>query len=44
MGALAPVILKNWPLAPTMFGHFITVGKKLRVLKKNLTNTQHPQY
>ena len=28
LGALAPVILKNRPLAPAIFGHFSTVGKK----------------
>ena len=44
MGALAPAILKNRLLAPAIFGHFIIVGKKLRVLNKNLINTQHPQY
>ena len=27
MGALAPAILKNRLLAPTIFGHFSTVGK-----------------
>ena len=26
MGALAPAILKNRLLAPTIFGHFSTVG------------------
>ena len=36
MGALAPAILKSRLLAPTTFGHFSTVGKKLRVLNKNL--------
>ena len=44
MGALAPTILKNRILAPTIFGNFRTVGKKLRVLNKNLINTQHSQY
>ena len=44
MGALAPVILKNRLLAPAIFGNFITVGIELRVLNKNLINTQHPQY
>ena len=29
MGALAPAILKNRLLAPTIFGHFSTVGKNL---------------
>ena len=31
-------------LAPAIFGHFSTVGIELRVLNKNLINTQHPQY
>ena len=44
MGAVAPTILKNRLLAPAIFGHFSTVGKKLRVLNKNLINFQHPQY
>ena len=30
MGALAPAILKNRLLAPSMFGHFSTVGKNCR--------------
>jgi hypothetical protein len=34
MGALAPAILKNRRLAPSIFGHFSTVGKKLQMLNK----------
>ena len=44
MGALAPAILNNKLLAPAIFGHFGTVGKKLRMLSNNLINTQGPQY
>ena len=43
MGALAPIILKNRLLAPAIFGHLTTVGKK-RVCEKYHNNTQHPQY
>ena len=42
MGALEPAILKNRLLSPAIFGHSSTVGK-MRVLNKNLINTQHPQ-
>ena len=31
-------------IAPAIFGHVITVGKKLLVINKNLLNTQHLQY
>ena len=44
LGALVPAILKNGLLAPAIFEHFSTVGKKLQVINKNLINTQHSQY
>ena len=44
MDAFEPAILNNKLLAPAIFGHFGTVGKKLRVLNKNLINTKDPQY
>ena len=43
MGALAPTILKNRLLSPAIFGHFSTVGKKLRVLNKYNVDTQYLQ-
>ena len=33
LGALVPAILKNGLLAPAIFEHFSTVGKKLQVIK-----------
>ena len=41
MGALVPVILKNRLLAPAMF---VDILVNLRVLNKNLINTQHPHW